>query len=192
MTGSRNGELILRQILAVPCIVSLLLAACSSQPDYRSASDTPPTVSAVDIERYAGLWHEIARYPNSFQRGCGATTAQYTPLDDGSIRVVNTCRLVETGEQDQAEGVASVVEGSNGSKLKVRFAPGWIPFAEGDYWIFYLAQDYSVALVGDPDGKYLWVLARDPDIAQARLTPALERARELGFQTEPLLFSHSL
>jgi apolipoprotein D and lipocalin family protein len=31
----------------------------------------------VDVTRYAGDWYEIARYPNSFQEGCGKQ-ATYT------------------------------------------------------------------------------------------------------------------
>lgn len=33
-------------------------------------------VDHVDINRYAGIWYEIARYPNRFQKGCVATTAR--------------------------------------------------------------------------------------------------------------------
>ena len=47
--------------LALSAIAAALLAACTSQPDYRASDSTPPTVPSVDLDRYAGLWYEIAR-----------------------------------------------------------------------------------------------------------------------------------
>ena len=55
--------------LALSAIAAALLAACTSQPDYRASDSTPPTVPSVDLDRYAGLWYEIARYPNGFELG---------------------------------------------------------------------------------------------------------------------------
>nr|WP_320046827.1 lipocalin family protein [uncultured Ilyobacter sp.] len=47
----------------------------------------------VDIERYAGKWYEVARYPNSFQSdACQYTTAEYAVLDDGTVTVDNRLR----------------------------------------------------------------------------------------------------
>ena len=175
--------------LALAATSVAALAACSSQPDYRAAEAPPPTVASVDLERYAGLWHEIARYPNSFEEGCTDTTAEYAIRDDGKVSVVNTCTLEGSGKTNRAEGVATPVEGSNNSKLKVKFAPAWVPFASGDYWILHLEPDYSAALVGSPDGKYLWILARDKTPGDALIEKIKARAQQLGYETEPLLFA---
>lgn len=165
------------------------LSACSSQPDYRAETAPPPTVASVDLEKYTGLWHEIARYPNRFEEGCTNTTAEYSIRDDGKVSVINTCTLEEPGETKRAEGVATPVEGSNNSKLKVKFAPEWVPFASGDYWILHLEPDYSAALVGSPDGKYLWILAREKTPSEALIEKIMLRAEELGYETEPLMFA---
>ena len=175
-----NGNKILASIAVGG---AMFLSSCANQPDYRPDKTPPPTVASVDLNRYAGLWYEIARYPNSFQQDCGGVTAEYTLRDDGKIRVVNTCR---TGDPRSSEGVARVVEGSNGSKLKVQFAPEWVPFAAGDYWILMLAEDYRFALVGDPDGKYLWILSRTPTMTEDTLSAIKSRAEELGYATAPL------
>lgn len=181
----RTTALVALPLLAV---TGLALAACTSQPDYRNAEGDPPTVENVDLSRYAGLWHEIARYPNSFEEGCTQTTADYTLREDGKVTVVNSCTLADSGETKRAEGVARVVDGSNNSKLKVKFAPSWVPFAWGDYWILHLEDDYSAALVGSPDGKYLWILARDKQPAKATVSRILQRAEALGYETAPLRF----
>lgn len=173
---------------ALAPLAGLLMAACMSQPDYRSTDADLKTVPSVDLERYAGEWHEIARYPNSFERGCVTAMAEYAPLPDGKISVTNTCTKAD-GEVDVAEGKARVVEGSNGAKLKVKFAPAWVPFAEGDYWVLHLEPDYSAVLVGAPSGKYLWILAREAELNKPALDRILGKAEELGFETAPLIYA---
>lgn len=171
----------------------LVAAACSSQPDYRAETSPPDTVASVDLERYQGLWYEIARYPNSFEDTadyvCTAVTAEYALRPDGKVAVTNSCRKnTPDGELDVAEGVARVV-GANGAKLKVKFAPAWVPFASGDYWVLDLTEDYSAALVGSPDGKYLWILSRTPLLDQATGRRLMATARAQGYETDPLQFT---
>lgn len=175
------------RLFAVATLASL--AACSTPPDYRSEETPPPTAASVDLEKYAGRWHEIARYPNSFEEGCTDTTAEYALRDDGRISVTNACTKEDTGKRDVAEGVAKAVDGSNNSKLKVKFAPDWVPFAWGNYWILHLEADYSAALVGSPDGKYLWILAREKQPDEAVIEKIVNRAQELGYETSPLKFA---
>ncbi|MFN7056673.1 lipocalin family protein [Hyphomonas sp.] len=162
-----------------------LLTACISQPDYRNNPEPPPTVASVDIDRYAGRWFEIARYPNWFQRNCGPSEAIYARREDGRISVLNSCET-EDGGTDDIEGSARILDGSGNAKLKVRFAPGWIPFAEGDYWVLHLEPDYSAVLVGEPRGQYLWILAREADPDPDIINRILARAQALGYQTAPL------
>jgi apolipoprotein D and lipocalin family protein len=119
------------------------------------------TVSAVDLARYAGLWYEIAKIPNRFQKQCArGTIAEYTVRDDGRIGVVNRC-IKKDGSADQAEGVAKIEDTATHAKLKVSFVAflGWRPFW-GDYWVIGLDENYRWAVVGTPDRKYGWILAR--------------------------------
>lgn len=171
-------------------VAAFALAACSSQPDYRAADTPPETVESVDLSRYQGLWYEIARYPNGFEDKdayrCVGVTAEYDLNEEGTIAVTNTCRKDSLdGEIDVAEGTARVV-GGDGSKLKVKFAPRWVPFAAGDYWILALTENYSAALVGDPDGKYLWILSRTPTLAESVDAELRAAATRLGYETAPL------
>ncbi|WP_430405144.1 lipocalin family protein [Hyphomonas sp.] len=171
----------------IALLAAAALSACSSQPDYRAQKTAPPTVPQVDLQRYAGLWYEIARYPNRFETNCAGVTAEYAPRDDGRIDVINTCHEGSVdGPVEIAKGVARVMEQSGNARLKVKFAPSWVPFAWGDYWILHLEPDYSAVLVGDPGGKYLWILAREKTLSAGTLTRIKTRAEELGYQTAPL------
>ena len=76
---------------------------------------------------------------------------------------------------------------ADGTKLKVRFAPAalsFLPFVWGDYWVLGLADDYSWAVVGSPDRKYLWVLSRTPTLPDDVYAHAIESARTNGFALE--------
>ena len=147
------------------------------------------TVDAVDLNRYLGEWLEIARFPNRFQRDCaGDVRATYSRRADGRIDVVNRCRRPD-GSVNEAHGVARVVDERTSARLKVRFAPAalsFLPFVWGDYWIIGLADDYSWAVVGSPDRKYLWVLARNPALDPGSYEAALAAARANGFDVARL------
>jgi len=145
------------------------LAAYASQGARQSGNDNVPEPSkAVDLDRYLGHWFEFARYENRFERNCEAVTANYARRDDGLISIINACRDGGlAGPYRSSEGRAKVVPGSNGTKLKVSF---FGPFYVGDYWILDHADDYAWSIVGEPSGRYLWILTRE-----ARLSPELRR-----------------
>jgi apolipoprotein D and lipocalin family protein len=150
-----------------------------------------PTQDWVDLARYAGRWHEIARLPNRFQEQCaGDVVASYTLRPDGRVTVVNECRKKD-GTVTRAEGVARRAEAKGpASRLKVRFAPAFLsflPFVWGDYWIVELDGDYRYAVVGDPSRKYLWILSRRPVMDEGTYASLAERALGLGFDTSRLL-----
>lgn len=63
----------------------------------------------------------------------------------------------------------------------------WVPFTKGDYWILRLDPDYRVALVGSPDRKFLWFLARKPQIDSARRQEYLATAQAQGYDLSPLI-----
>ena len=138
----------------------------------------------VDLNRYTGTWYEIARFPNSFERGLKCVTATYTLRDDGRITVLNKGHKVdEPAVVKQSEGIAWVPDKTYPAKLKVRFF--W-PFS-GDYWILSLDPSYRFALVGDPSLKYLWVLSRTKTLEDADYRQLLRSAKENGFDISKLM-----
>lgn len=141
------------------------------------------TVDKVDLDRYLGLWYEIASYPAWFQRGCTGTTAEYSRRDDGLIKVVNSCRKGSLdGKLKKAIGRAKVVDAVSNAKLKVSFfGPFW-----GDYWILDLDRDYQWAVVGVPSRKYLWILSRTPSLDADSYQRILKSLPDKGFDLSRL------
>jgi apolipoprotein D and lipocalin family protein len=151
--------------------LALLLTACVDMPVGNKA--VPEPLKSVELSRYLGRWYEIGRYENRFEKGCEGVTADYSLNDDGTIKVINTCR----GESVKSvTGKAKVV---SGAKLKVSF---FGPFY-GDYHVLDRADDYSWAVVGEPSGKYLWLLARRSDASFEMLS---SKAKALGYDTTML------
>ena len=141
------------------------------------------TVPYVDIKKYTGKWYEIASFPQTFQKGCHCTTAEYTFTEKGYVIVENRCnRDSINGKQSYIKGKAFVVKNSGNAKLKVQFF--W-PF-RGKYWIIDLADDYSYAVVSHPNRKYLWILSRSPQMPDAIYRQILTRLRENGFDLAKL------
>ena len=164
-------------------ITTDMLSVKPSDIIYKSAN-MPTTVDSVDLNEYTGTWYEIGRLPMYFQRKCaGDVTANYAQKDDGSgITVTNKC-VSEDGSGIVAEGLAKPVDES-GSKLKVTFLPKWIrwiPVGRADYWVLARDADYKTALVGTPDKKYLWLLARSPNVSQETYTKYRQIAQQQGY-----------
>ena len=161
-------------------------AACASGEVNRNDQIPLTTVDYVEVDRYLGEWFEIARLPNRFEKNCEGVTAQYSRRDDGLLKVVNTCRQgAPDGKEKRAKGRAKIVDEVTNAKLKVSFfGPFW-----GDYWIIDLADDYSYAVVGEPSGRFLWILARTSSLSQIELSTILARLQEVGYNTDALYFT---
>jgi apolipoprotein D and lipocalin family protein len=142
----------------------------------------PKTVENVDLKKYAGLWYEIARIPNSFQKQCvKGTTAEYTLKESGEISVVNSC-IDKDGGVDNADGIARIVDKNSNAKLEVSFVSflGWRPFW-GDYWIIGLDENYRWAIVGTPGRKYGWILSRTKELDEQTMNKIWEILKEQGY-----------
>ncbi len=164
-------------------VFAMFAAACSQNPVYRQGSEPLP-VAAIDQQRYLGLWHEQARLPNSFEEGCHSVTAEYGARDDGLISVVNTC-VNERGETRVARGRARPTGEANEGKLEVSFfGPFW-----GDYWVLERGENYEWSIVGEPEGRYLWLLTREREITPAQRADFERRITALGYRPSELIWA---
>ena len=142
-----------------------------------------PTVEKVDIPKYSGVWYEIARLPNSFEKGLECVTATYTQKSNGKIEVLNKGYSSEKGSYKTAKGTAWLPDSKYPGRLKVTFF--W-PFA-GNYYIISLEENYQYALVGDPSRKYLWVLARTKTLDLSIYDDLMKKAKSNGFDINKVI-----
>ncbi|HDS1738150.1 MULTISPECIES: lipocalin family protein [Pseudomonas] len=174
--------------LLVGLCLALVLSGCAT-----SGSDAlaPNTAGPVNLKRYQGKWYELARLPMYFQRDCAQSEAHYNAKPDGTLGVLNRCRMLD-GEWIRAEGSARPQEVGHTDKLWVEFdnwftrlAPG---VAKGEYWVLYVDSRYRTALVGSPDRKYLWILSRTPSLPAWERENLLAKARQQGYDTNRLIW----
>lgn len=171
-------------------LLMLFLVSCGA---LQASNNAPlPTVAKVDLNKYLGKWYEIARFDQTFQKGCTATEANYSLRKDGTITVINKCNLNSPeGELKVAKGRAWVKNKETNAQLKVQF---FLPFIRiglfaGNYYILDLDKDYSRVLVGDPSRKYLWILSRAKKLEERTYLELVQKAEKLGFDTSKLLFT---
>ena len=147
-------------------------------------------VEKVELDKYLGVWYEVARKPMYFQNNCDRdVSATYTLNENGNIAVDNRC-YAQDGKLNQSSGEAFVQNAPFNSKLKVSFLPEsirWLPVGRGDYWILKIADDYQTVLVGEPKRKYMWVLSRSAQPDPAVVKEYLDYAQSVGFDLSDII-----
>ena len=161
-------------LLAIP---TLFLAGCASLPE-----GVEP-VADFDLDEYMGVWYEIARTDNRFERGLERVTAEYSPRKDGGVRVVNRGFSTETKEWKQVEGKAYFARRDDEGFLKVSF---FGPFY-ASYCVFELDPAGDYAFVCGSSHDYLWLLSRKPTVSDKVWKKFQKRGSELGFDMDSVL-----
>lgn len=156
------------------------LGGCSTTPPEGMTAVTP-----FDISRYEGKWYEIARLDHSFERGLSDVSATYRKQPDGSVQVINRGFDSKKNAWNEAVGKALFTGEPTRASLKVSF---FGPFYGGYHVVALDQQDYRWAMVVGPDRDYLWILARDKQLAPEVREKLLATARQLGLDTQRLIW----
>ncbi|MFI8414902.1 outer membrane lipoprotein Blc [Serratia sp. NPDC078593] len=158
---------------------ALLSVACSVSP--------PKDVKVVDnfdTKRYLGTWYEIARLDHRFERGLEQVTANYSPREDGGLKVLNKGFNPKKQQWQESEGKAYFIGSPQVASLKVSF---FGPFY-GGYNVIELDADYRYALVCGPNRDYLWILSRTPTLDADVRDTLLKTAQGYGFAIDKLIW----
>lgn len=141
-------------------------------------------VEKFDGDRYLGTWYEIARMDMFFERGLFNVTANYSLNDDGTIKVVNRGYKLANEEWKSATGKAKFVGDESTAHLKVSF---FGPFY-ASYVVYDLGDDYEYAFVTGGNQKFLWLLAREPEVPEELLARFKDEAAALGYDMNNMIF----
>jgi apolipoprotein D and lipocalin family protein len=160
-------------------VTTLLSVACNVT--------APKDVKVVDnfqLPRYLGTWYEIARLDHSFERGLDSVTANYTPRDDGGIKVINRGYNPKKQQWQESIGKAYFIGSPQQASLKVSF---FGPFY-GGYNVIDLDDEYQHALIAGPNKDYLWILSRTPTINTQTRDRLVAVAKSYGFPVDELIW----
>jgi apolipoprotein D and lipocalin family protein len=176
-------------LLSSYLLVFLICFSLNAQENKQNG-DEPAVVNSVDLDRYIGMWYEIAKIPNRFQKDCARnTTATYTLREDGRIDVVNRC-FEEDGTKIEAKGIARIVDTNTNAKLKVSFVRILgISLFWGDYWVIGLEENYRYAIVGTPSRKYGWILSRQPQLYREDLDEIFTILKNQGYNPDDFIMT---
>lgn len=163
--------------VAAAAIGGIFLYARASRPPVVNGA-VPQPAKPVDLARYGGKWFELARHENRFEKGLDGVTAEYSLLEDGGVRIVNSGTRGLKRERSTIEGRAIVADEATNAKLKVSF---FGPFYIGDYWVLDHGEEYDWSIVGEPSGRYLWLLSREARPVPAAMRALLERIEAMGY-----------
>lgn len=156
---------------------AVLLAGC------QASLPTLETVGHVDLERFMGDWYVIANIPTFVEKGAHNAVESYRLDEDGSIATTFTFRKdAFDGPEKQYHPRGYVRNTVTNAEWGMQFI--W-PF-KGDYRIIYLADDYSVTIIGRNKRDYVWLMARSPEISDEAYRRAVEFIQRAGYDTADL------
>lgn len=169
----------IHETLCALLLASLLL--WSGGPAQAKSKPPLQTPAKVELERFMGLWYEIAYTPNPFEKQCvGNTTDEYSLLSPRLIKVINRCDT--QGKPFMAEGRSKILD-DTGAIQRTTFLKlfSWIYLPLGDFWVTALDKDYQYFIVAQPSRRYGWIMGRTPSLPMETLQHLAQKLKEQGY-----------
>ena len=142
------------------------------------------TASYVDMNRYLGKWYVISARGIFVEKEAYNATETYT-WNEEKNRIDVDFRMRKgsfDGEEKVYPQKAWVHNTETNAHLKVQFF--WpLKF---DYLVLDIDPDYQWVAVGVPSQRYLWVMARKPEIPDVKLEEILTRIDSIGYSTNDM------
>ena len=152
----------------------VLLSACESN----SKQQPLRTEAFVDLNRFVGDWYVIANIPTLIETDAYNAIESYAKPVDGKIATTFTFNKGGfNGEKKIYKPMAFVRENTGNAVWGMQII--WPIKAE--YRIVYVDDDYAVTIVGRTKRDYVWIMARQPIIADAYYQQLLDIIKEEGY-----------
>ncbi|THD74570.1 MAG: lipocalin [Phenylobacterium sp.] len=178
----------LKRILLTAASVAASLSAWGAAVSPALAAG--PAVAAasaprLELTQMMGRWYEVARLPNSLQRGCQAGTSDWTRTGEG-FAVVQACHKGRVdGPVSEWKAKARVADPVTNSIFKMSFFGGLV---SKEYRVLDHRPADGWLILSTDDGHYLWLMSQKPVMSPAVRTQALARIKQLGFDVGRLEF----
>ncbi len=152
--------------------VLLSLFSCSSPPPLKK-------VASVDINKFMGRWYVIANIPTFLEEGAHNAVETYT-WEEKEKRIDVLFEFNQdsfTGKKKKLPQKAFIYDNKTNAEWRIQmFWPLKFP-----YYIIDLADDYSYTVIGVPNRKYLWIMARNPSLDDSTYQQILSRVKQLDY-----------
>ena len=158
-------------------LISITLINCNNKADIEG-TEKMKTVDYVDLKRYMGDWYVIANIPTFIEKNATNAIESYKLSSDGTINTTfSFSKGSPEGEKKIYHPKGFVFNKETNAEWRMQFLwPFKMPFL-----IIELDEDYSYTVIGYPSKKYVWIMARVPQIEAARYNLILENLTEIGY-----------
>jgi apolipoprotein D and lipocalin family protein len=149
----------------------------------------PKAVTSLDLGKFAGTYHEIARIPHTDDVCAADVMSRFAIRLDGGLDVVDTCRNAD-GSRGELRRVARVAGDRGNAMWRVRVGPAWqspLRRAWREFWILSVGAEYGYTVIGDPARQTLRILSRLPSMPPLAYRQALEIAKSNGYDASRLV-----
>jgi apolipoprotein D and lipocalin family protein len=157
--------------MCVP-LIATLLAGCND------SAESLDTVDYVDLDRFMCDWYVIANIPTFLEKDAYNPVETYSLNKDGTIATTFVFRKGGfDGPRKEYHPKGFVRDRDSNAVWGMQFV--W-PI-KGDYRIVYLAEDYSVTIIGRNKRDFVWLMARTPEIDEALFLELRDRIAAMGY-----------
>jgi apolipoprotein D and lipocalin family protein len=150
------------------------------------------SVPHVDLSRYMGDWNVIALIPNFLEKDCVSSIESYALRSDGKIDNWFVCHKKD-GSELKLTSLAWVHNTETNAEWRVQF--NWdtflgripIPLAFSYVILDLDAEAYTYTVVGHPNRKLLWIMAREKSIEAKKYEEILSKVAQQGFDPKQII-----
>ena len=162
---------------------TFLASAALALTSLAATAQHATAVPQLNLDKLTGTWYQIAKLPIKAEKKCLSDgTVLYALNDKANTLQIGTFCTVKGGEQANSNSTARLDKAHDG-KLKIRR----LILLSRPYWILATDPDFNWALVGTPNHKSLWILARQVTLPPALYTQIQTTAAAQGFPVAKLI-----
>lgn len=159
-------------------LFSWLIAGCAS-----TKMDSIATVKQVDLTRFMGDWYVIAAIPTAIETQSYNAIENYQLEQDGTIATTFTFyKGAFDGPLKTYKPRGFVVKDTGNALWGMQFI--WPIKAE--YRIAYLDDNYQQTVIARNARDYVWIMARTPQIDDAKYTELVQLVKNMGYDIAKL------
>lgn len=182
-TTVRHRRLISQAAL---CLAAVLVTSCQSTSIVSSSKSLPPLVAMrqpISLERFMGDWHVIACIPTFIETEAYNAVESYKLEQDGTIATTFTYNKGSfDGPLKTYHPRGFVHDRTTHAEWRMQFL--W-PFKSA-FLILKLDDAYQTTVIGVPNRKYAWIMARTKTLPDSTYTGLVNFLQSTGHDVSKL------
>lgn len=142
-------------------------------------------IENFNIKKFEGVWYEIARYDNFFEKDYKNISAEYTIINENKFRIENFGILNDDFKSIKGFGKYKDKNNKNIGWLKISF---FRPFYF-DYKILYVDEKYENIIVTGSTTEFFWILSKNKTINKETYSNLIKISNKFGFEESKMIFN---